>query len=220
MRKHILYICSLLLLLSSQAALSQQLSPASQHNNQAWYQVEMVVFSQIPYAENDNEQWSYVPAFQQPKAVMQLVPQRIFQINQQQTNNNTYPLVTTQQFKLNAEVLHISHNPNYRLIGHFSWIQPIISHVIKPTYLQAANNQTHMDALLSLSKKDYVYVNLKTFFATKISAFQNKTYVNSINDSGIVRFDFHKQFKMKTNELDYIDTPYYGILLQISPFKK
>jgi len=186
----------------------------------AWYKVEMVVFSQLTYGEMQNEVWPALPPFTLPQSVYTLIPPQVFAA-QQGANALTFPLMTNQDFNLQKEAMHISHNPNYKIVGHVAWLQPItIKHQIIPTYIQASNGQTSLDALLTISKKHYIQLNMQGIASIQDNGF-SKAWLkkNNIDDNDIIRFKVDRSIRMKSNELDYIDTPFIGVLIEITAYK-
>lgn len=183
-------------------------------NTQQWYQVEMIMFSQIPYGEKQNEIWPLLPALTLPSQYYSLVPLNIYQLQPQ----NNYPLVAEKDFLLSTEGAHIFNNPNYQMIGHLAWLQPLSTQSNAPSYIQAANNQSSVDALISLKYKRFIQLNLQAMLTIHADAFSNSfTQLNSLNNNGVVRFALNKSIRMKMNELNYIDSPFLGILIKVTP---
>ena len=183
-------------------------------SNQQWYQVEMIMFSQIPYGEKQNEIWPVLPALSFPNQYYSLVPPNIYQLQPQ----NNYPLVAEKDFLLSTEGAHIFNNPNYQMIGHLAWLQPLSTQTSAPDYIQAANNQSSVDALVSLTFKRFVQLNLQAIITIDADAFSNGfTQLKSLNNDGVVRFALNKSIRMKMNELNYIDSPFLGILIKVTP---
>lgn len=191
-------------------------TPATPPPSPSWYQVEIVAFSQIPYGEKQAETWPLIPAFSQPEQSIQLVPPEVYQ-QSIATQANQLPLVSADQFNLNTEVLHLSHNPNYELIGHTAWLQPISADSSLPVHIQASNNTTTLDALVYLSKKHFVQLRINAVASIANQALSNNFLQQQQNSiDGATRFALQKTLRMKTNELNYIDSPFFGILLKIS----
>jgi hypothetical protein len=182
-----------------------------------WYQIEMIIFSQIPFGELQNETWPIVPAFVAPQKIFNLVPSQVYQT---QTLSN-YPLVLPQDFILNTQASHLMNNPHYKIIAHLAWLQPVSSEStskIPPTYIQASRNPCTMDALLQLKQDKFIQLTLQSVLSINDDAFTNTLKQLKLLDSdGVIRFDVNQSIRMKTNELNYIDSPFVGILIEIIP---
>jgi hypothetical protein len=205
------------LLLSVMAASQPTASAKTDQKN--WYKVEIIIFSQVPYGEKQNEIWPELPAFSLPQSAYTLIPPQVY-IAQQGANALTYPLLTNKDFTLAADANHISHNPNYKMIGHMAWLQPINpeNKQLQPTYIQASNGETTFDGLLTLSLKHFIQFNLQAITAINDTAFsgdwKNK---NKIDDDGVIRFGVNRSIRIRSKELNYVDTPFVGVLFEVSP---
>ena len=175
----------------------------------------MIIFSQIPNGELQDEMWPQIRAFTPPMHVFSLVPMQIYQA---QTLTN-YPLLLPTDFLLSKPAEHLMNNPNYHLVGHLSWLQPIGSSDRAPTYIQAANNQSAVDALVQLKQNRFIQLSIQAVIAINDSAFPMSSLIKlkDIDNNGQIRFALHQSIRMKTQELNYIDSPYFGILLEIVP---
>ena len=131
---------------------------------------------------------------------------------------SSYPLLPAKEFKLNNEAMHISHNPDYALITHIAWLQPIINtNKPAPVYIQASNNDSSMDALMVLYKDKFVEFALHATFNTNLNSFTKpNSNLQALNNQGTVRFALNQTLRMRTNELNYIDNPFY-FLVEIFP---
>jgi hypothetical protein len=209
LKKSLILAFSLMSYLATSYANNQPTS-----STQQWYQIEMIMFSQIPYGEKQNEIWPLLPALSLPSQYNSLVPPNIYQLQRQ----NNYPLVAEKDFLLGTEGAHIFNNPNYQMIGHLAWLQPLSTQTTTPSYIQAANNQSSIDALISLKYKRFVQLNLQSMITINAGAFSHGfTQLKSLNNNGVVRFALNKSIRMKMNELNYIDSPFLGILIKVTP---
>ena len=182
--------------------------------NEQWYQVEMIIFSQIPDGELQDEMWPQIRAFTPPMRVFSLVPMQIYQA---QTLTN-YPLLLPTDFLLSKPAEHLMNNPHYHLVGHLSWLQPIGSSDRAPTYIQAANNQSAVDALVQLKQNRFIQLSIQAVIAINDSDLTTSLkQLKDIDTNAQIRFALHQSIRMKTQELNYIDSPYFGILLEIVP---
>jgi hypothetical protein len=185
-----------------------------------WYQIEMIFFSHLSDGELDNETWPLLPAFNAPSEMISLVPPQIYPT--QPLSN--YPLVLPNDFILNDEAAHLSNNPDYQMIGHLAWLQPITSlpqSKIIPTYVQASNNQSIVDTLLQIRQNKFIEISMQALLSIQDAAFSGQfkslKALDNKNNDGQIRFQINQSIRMKTKELNYIDSPFLGILIEIIP---
>lgn len=215
---HLCRVFSLIWSLSIVGPLFAQQTPAPSLKSQKWYQVEMIIFSQIPYGEKQHEIWPAMPAFNPPAQIISLVPPQLYQNTNQQATTTNFPLVIDNEFLLSDEAMHLSHNPNYQIIGHLAWLQPITDSQAVPTYIQASNNISNFDALIRLQQKRFIQLNMQAVTSIQDSAFSKDfKQLKTLDDNGVVRFILNSSIRLKVNELNYMDSPFFGVLLKITP---
>ena len=195
-----------------------------------WYQVDMVVFSQLDLGQQQNENWPHVAPFTLPKTpTISLVPPALYPLqsasadialteNTPPVATTSYPLVPSTAFKLQSEAAYLTRAQHYKIIGELAWLQPIGNNAT-PVHIQAANDQTAMDGLITFTKKHFILMYLNSIFSTALSALSNpSSNLKALaSQDGQVRFQLIQSLRMRTNELDYIDFPFYGILVEITP---
>ncbi len=182
-----------------------------------WYQIEMIFFSHLSDGELDNQTWPLLPAFNAPSEIISLVPPQIYPTQPL----TSYPLLLPKDFILNDEAAHLTNNPNYQMIGHLAWLQPIASlsqSKSTPTYVQASNNQSVVDTLLQLRQDKFIQISMQALIAIQDSAFSGQVnQLKALDNDGQIRFQLNQSIRMKTKELNYLDSPFLGILIEIIP---
>jgi hypothetical protein len=189
------------------------------------YQVEMIVFSQLSAAGLNAEKWPLVPPFTLPTTpYTSLLPASSMVI----APGASFNLLPASQFKMTKEQLRLKRNPNYTILLHAAWIQSVPAPgQAKPIYItnQLANNATpgtapvDVSGLMTLNVQRFfnAYFNLTfTVPTSTISALTDTSGFTNIQGNS-ARFHLLENRRMRSNELNYIDYPLFGILIEIFP---
>lgn len=160
------------------------------------YQVEIIVFSQITPENLALEHWKKVEPMRIPISALDLIPEQILPPSQWRLKN-------IQQVLLNH------HNP---VILHIAWQEDSEGMKVKRVFHLTggetyANELMQMNGIFALKLQHYFDV---TFFLQFLMP------VDTAN-TGLVRYNLIQKLRMRSNELNYIDHPLYGIFIEIFP---
>ena len=186
------------------------------------YQIEMIIYSQLNKQSLSEEQWPLISATQ---------------ISDVPAPSNFVP---SSQYFLQSFAAHINNNPNYKLLMHVAWIQPLkqlgkkitvrivggqaydsSDHPISmdPTDPNALSPDFHwqVDGLITIRLTHFIDTTFNILFSepqgeiTSLAPFGTQFY-NIQN--GFAYFQLYQNRRMKSRELNYIDYPLYGILIE------
>ncbi|MDF1796237.1 MAG: CsiV family protein [Coxiellaceae bacterium] len=200
------------------------------------YQVELIIYSQITPQAVQSEQWPITPAFQLPES-------RYTSLVKGGTDDsvnlsqNSIQLLPASQFKLKNVQRHINNNPHYKTIMHIAFRTAVqspraaIPIHIKGGQLYNTNGdiantsddsnalQSQIDGMISINVKRYFNVAFNLVFSAplkQIASMSQDDYYNTL-DSGVMHFNLLQNRRMRSNELNYIDYPLYGVVMEIFP---
>lgn len=102
--------------------------------------------------------------------------------------------------RLQSNYLKLKHAAQFRVLLHYSWLQPIDNQqaVILPTVVQ---NDWKLESLIKVRKMNYYFVEINLLF----SSFNNQTTLPLIFSQ-----------RVKSEHIYYLDHPYLGILITIA----
>lgn len=185
------------------------------------YQVELIIFSHMSTKSLDSEQWPLSNAnTSQYTNTITLAPNT--------SDLHYYRLLDPQNFTLAKEQARLNkYISTYHTIMHIAWHQL----VFEPRYARAIhikggniyNNDgttiPQVNGTIRVSVQHYLNVSLNLTFAASSHAIsklaRNHYFDNARN--GLIYFHLLQTRRMRSNELNYIDFPLYGILIKITP---
>lgn len=205
MKKLLTTITSILLFscLSASAAPAQQKSTSEWAGK--WFQVEMIVFSHLTKQGITSEHWDLLsrPNFNNLELL--------------QFDSPGIEQLTPQAFTMNKEQRILSNQPNYQVLLHTAWKQQVYE-PRDAQALQIANNEQGLDGTVTVSVRRYLRVNFNLYFAMpadQLSAVVGNEYSNATQD-GFAYFHLVQSRRMRSNEINYIGHPLYGVLIKIT----
>lgn len=160
------------------------------------YQVEVIVFSQITPENLALEHWKNVGPMRIPTSALDLTPEQILPPSQWRLKN-------IQQVLLN------NHNP---VILHIAWQENSDGMKAKRLFHLTggetyANELMQMNGILALKLQRYFDI---TFFLQFLMPIDP-------TNKALARYNLIQKLRMRSNELNYIDHPLYGIFIEIFP---
>lgn len=172
------------------------------------YQFEVIVFSHIT---NDALQSEYWPA----QAAITIPPNAIELADDQ--------IVPSSQWQLSATQKFLEKN-NYQILIHRAW-QAKASALQQPQIIHLSGGDKEGDAAkqvngsVTISLERYFNVHFDLQFLLPWASIQdlNLTNVTHADNSADVKFNLTADLRMRSNELNYIDHPLYGVLIEITP---
>ena len=210
-----------------------------------WYQIELIVFSQLTQQAIDSEQWPLVVStvHNLNSAVQLALPGNI-----NPSTSIGYQLLPRKDFNLKREQTKLKRHSDYQVLLHIAWRQPILaSNEAKPIHIFGGNGyntsgqiiatdtygsgsipyntQTYwqIDGTFTISVKRYIDVHLNLLFTTPIdqlTRLSNNDYFSNNANSKLAYFRMIQTRRMRSNELNYFGHPLYGVLLKVTPLKQ
>ena len=205
------------------------------------YQIEIIIFSQINKAGIDSEDWPPTDAFILPDTKVASLSTDTG-LDAPLTKPNQIQLLPASKFKLNAINTHIDRNPDYKTIMHIAWISSFDKPVDNlPIHIQGGeyyndngaivdnpsiDDQStlipQVDGLISIKLQRYFNVTANLVFSAplkQIAGIGETDYFNNL-DSGLLHFHLLQSRRMRSSELNYLDFPLYGVVIEVFPVNK
>ena len=163
-------------------------------------------------------------------------------------NSNKPELLPASQWKLISEEQHLRRHPDYHILLHQAWSQTIPSNAKQPTRIHLYGGQGYqhngkvipiditetaaqfdqantwqMNGVMSLYLNRYVNAQFNLAFAMPTSQFEALNHNPKSAKPSHQAFTYlmlNQKRRTKSNELNYIDHPVYGILMKVIPIKK
>lgn len=200
------------------------------------YQIELIIFSRLRSKTLDSEQWPLIDpsAIKRSQAIL-LAPTP--------DTSDYYKRLATQDFVLKREQARFDKKHDYYpTLLHIAWRQPVDgprdakavriyggkhysnggSTLERSTdESQPYDSQAHwqVNGTMTVSVRRYFDVRLDLLFAapTKQLVHLSNTDYFDYTNSRLVYFRLLQNRRMRSNELNYIDFPLYGVLIKITP---
>lgn len=210
---------------------------ADNSSNAKQYQVEIIIYSQITPQAVQSEQWPITPAFQLPSSRYVNLVQAA---DDTPITDNQIQLLPAKDFKLKHVQRRINNNPDYKTIMHIAFRTAAQSpRQAVPIHIQGGTSflpngdhangtestdgiQQQVNGMISLNVQRYFNVAFNLTFSAplqQIASLSKDNYYNTL-DSGLMHFHLLQNRRMRSNELNYIDFPLYGIVMKIFPIKQ
>ena len=203
------------------------------------YQVELIIFSHITPLALDSEQWPLLKNAISPHGNANAIT--LLPTPDKQT---TFALLPQQDFLLKKEQNLLNKDADYHTLLHVAWRQPMYSPSNSQsvrlyggkTYdndgnaslentndARAYNSETNwqVNGSIKIGVQRFLNVDLNLLFVAPVdqlpdlSSDENYTKVTS----NLVYFHLLEHRRMRSNELNYIDFPLYGVLIKIVPIE-
>lgn len=181
-----------------------------------WYQIEVIVFSHLSEQAIDSEQWPSVnpPNFSH-SGVIQLLDKNLNAVL-----FNQYRLLPNSQFALKKEDQLIQKQPGYQILLHLVWQQKVQTpEQAKPIHIYNDSTFTNqLNGTITIGVKKYFDVHLNLYLGVPVSeltALSKTSYFRNISEK-MAYFHLLQTRRMRSNELNYIDHPLYGVLIKIT----
>ena len=182
------------------------------------YHVEVILFSQLEPQSLLSEKW---PALNAPLDI----PEDAIQLTSTDPDKDiTLPdymtLLPKQDWLLKAPQYGLSRNNHYQVLLHLAWDQTFDRyHDTKPLYIQT----DALSGLLHITMRHYFEVQTNFIYQLPVDALgqyvdQEKYLGQNIKD-GIASFQIMQSRRMKSRELNYLDNPIIGMLIEFKPIK-
>lgn len=180
-----------------------------------FYHVELIVFAHAEPFAIQQEQWA-------PLRPENFNFKNIPYLNENSESSNILP---TSQYILNREEELLTQTQRYRILLHTAWCQTFDNSKPQQWRLQGGrsftiNNisQWEMDGTISLKIKKYFEIETNLLFTAPLSELtQYVKNSDNFNKDDLIYFNFKQMCRMRSNELNYMDYPLYGLVIKIVP---
>ncbi len=172
------------------------------------YQIEIIVSSHITRDALGSEYWPWLPPPAIPPGAVELTDQQLLAQSQ-------WVLKSTEQL--------LKHNNNPVLL-HLAWQESAtdlrkgkIFHLIGGQ--DYGNNLYQVNGTLAIRLERYFSIHFNLQFLMPREQIQNLNLTNIVSnpDNTYATFKIDENLRMRSNELNYLDHPLYGILIEIIP---
>jgi len=185
------------------------------------YQIELIIFSHMSEKSLTTEQWPILnPNTYSYTSAATLAPTT--------SDVKYYRLLTPQDFTLAKEQTRLNKFiSTYHTVMHIAWRQQIFEpRYARPVHIEGGkiynssrNPTSQINGTIRISVQRYLNVSLDLIFAAPASAIsklaRNDYFKRAPNN--LIYFHLLQTRRMRSNELNYIDFPLYGILIKITP---
>ncbi|HLD16652.1 MAG TPA: CsiV family protein [Coxiellaceae bacterium] len=180
--------------------------PSSPTPMAKWYQIEMIIFSQITKETLGSEQWPLLSGALKIPANAQIPS-----------------LLPHSQFHLQDAENALRQNSQYQVLMHIAWNQPFTVRGKKiPLRIQSVNDSgdsVQINGLLTIALTHYIDMHFNFMIA------EPKEYLEKINsdmewpstENSFFYFHMMQTRRTKSGELNYIDFPLFGVLIEAFP---
>ncbi len=205
-----------------------------------WYQIELIVFSHITSDALTGEAWPNAsPTEYNPANAIQLSTP-----NQTAKNANFgYQVLARSAFTMAKEQSEIARQSNYHVLLHLAWRQQVMNprqakaiHIYGGNVYNSAgkviatdeygnlpySNQQfwQIDGTFKISVRRYFDVNVNLLYAAPADELSRIASANYKTDpNGFVYFRLLQSRRMRSQELNYIGHPLFGVLVKVTPIK-
>lgn len=196
-----------------------------------WYQIEVLIYQHLTHKSVISEQWPL------------LDPNNIDIKTANIPNITSITSLPLDQLVLTKLGKRLTRHPDYQIILHAAWLASAKDlqstktfhllggqlytsdgEAITPTPIAGAfpltpNLHWQLNGTLSIHLKRYFNIDLNLLFAEPtdtLSELADDDQFSAIN-TGLMYFHLKQMRRMRSDELDYIDYPLYGILIKIIP---
>ncbi len=198
------------------------------------YQVELIVFSHITPQAINSEQW---PSLENTTTDYK----NTINLSSSPNGHPYFSLLSPHDFILKNEQRRLNGHPDYHTLLHISWRQPVYApHDSRAVHIyggqayddrgnallennnenQPYESQTHwqVNGTVNVSVQHYLDLNVDLVLTAPVS--QLPTLSSNTNAaSNLLHFHLLQSRRMRSDEINYIDFPLYGVLVKIVPVK-
>lgn len=150
-------------------------------------------------------------------------------------NRKFFEIDIGEEFSLISEVESLKKSRDYRVIGHFSWFQPIVEKdASTPIFVDSEKFKgSKIFGTLNIYKKRFLHSDFNFFLAEEVEGSEpqelkvllkkeapEEYIILSKEDSMKLNYQLSQSRKLKSGELHYIDHPKFGIIYRIIKTEK
>lgn len=200
------------------------LAPIATQAAQRRYHIEMIIFAHKPSQAAQEEQWTQrIDESTSPTQGLDLTTGNTASTTE--TTNDAY-LLPRHDFRMKDAALHLKRNPNYQILVHQAWVQPFVRNRSYRYHWQSdASNATtarplysnwNLQGNLSININTYINTAWNMDFSVPSKRFSKQ---NNPMQQSMLTFYMRDQRRMKSLQLNYLDNPLIGVLVEAFPLK-
>ena len=185
----------------------------------ALYQVEIIIFSSISPQGMHAEQWPPIAPYTNPDShYITLAPQI-----DPTTDASALTLMPTSAFKLNYLATKLKQSPNYQILLHEAWLEQVPDKQSATPILISNEDSAEpikVNGMMTLYLNRYFnsFFNLTFDVPSTVTGLMDASSFANAQGMDLL-FKLLQSRRMRSNELNYIDHPLFGILLEVFPVK-
>ena len=173
------------------------------------YQIEVIVFSHFTKEGLKSEYWSMTPNWM-------TIPPNTIELSEDQ-------ILPKDRWVLKGIENRLKNNQS-KVLLHLAWREDTAAarrgqrvHLYGGTIYQ--DGQRELNGTFSIQLQRYFDIKLNLHFLVPISAigYFNRSTIIRDDQSNYVNFNINQKLRMRSQELNYVDHPLYGVLIQITP---
>lgn len=186
-------------------------------NTTPYYQVELIIYSHINPTSINSESWPILNPSNFP------LNSNAITLKPENGSTDAFSLLPTKNFKMHREASLLSREPGYKVIAHVAWRQKVFNfRVAQPVSLFAGwekNGAHQIQGNIKVSRDHYLDTKLSLIFAEPLSDLKQLSKTNNFAQAKgeLMYFRVSNDRRMRSNELNYIAHPLYGVLVKIFP---
>jgi hypothetical protein len=172
------------------------------------YQVDVIVFSHLNADALASEQWQ--PITEAPNIDQASEPDQL----------------PFQQSQLQQTLKALNNNQNYTVLANYTWQQPIpVSNKAVPIHIyggKSFGNIYELDGTITINRDRYFNLATNLVLTEPSELLGNigqADYGTTLDQNSLVSFQLKEQRRLKSKELNYIDHPLFGMLIEINKVK-
>ncbi|MBU1558788.1 MAG: peptidoglycan binding protein CsiV [Gammaproteobacteria bacterium] len=213
-------------------------STAQAQNN--LYQVNIIVFRHITNEALTSEQWPNQLITPDLRNALDLKPldQTILNDEQNLFGVDRYQALPDNQIGLKKEIYRLSRHSDYQILLKTSWVQPITS-IRYARWVHVHGGQTYdatgqaieadpdnaliapyweIDGKIRIGQQHYYEIDAQLTLTEPLASLGLDN--NGSTDNALTSFPLKAHQRTRLNEINYLDHPLFGTLIQIIPYKE
>jgi len=202
-------------------------SYAVEEQPETWYQVEVLAFKHVDNKAIASESWPVSPDL--PSL------DNIIEVQSGNVANPYYTELSESEFTLKNEANGLNKQPNYEVLLHIAWKQPILHksqtspiHLTGGKPLDEYSNrrysseitQNELNGTITLSQAKYINVQANLVLNSPAGELFGQSVFDELTGfGGIESFTLVQSRRMRPKETHYFDHPLFGMLVRVTPIE-
>ncbi len=208
---------------------------------QKLYQIDVIVFQHITPQGLSSQLWPKEPHKILSDNAIFLTPLAEEDLDTPSTDPVTYQVLPQRRFLLKREAYRLKHNPDYQILLHTAWLQPLnplktsktihlyggtpfnsLGQPVAPaegqalTYASDGIMAWQLDGTLTIAQTHYLTARADFLLNQPTDSLKDKVKLASANEA-LATFRLTESARMRADELHYLDNPLLGVLIKVHP---